>query len=216
MTHCRSSFPGLLELWKMGLAEQRHGHPFRIRYMIPLVAGAALLNRLTGLEDRIKVHQGNALALPFPDATFDVVWMQNVGMNIADKRKLYGEIFRVLKPSGVFTCYDWMKPEGEYSEDMRYWFEMERLTYAMKTFPEYEALLRDAGFTEIEMKDHSDWYRRQVQEEYEKMKSELYPRMVELLGQQEADHFVENWRAMKVVCVKGDVCQGYYRGRKPA
>ena len=66
-------------------------------------AGAALLNRLTGLEDRIEVHQGSALDLPFPDASFDVVWMQNVGMNIADKRKLYGEIFRVLGPGGRYA-----------------------------------------------------------------------------------------------------------------
>src|SRR5215475_3983634 len=44
-------------------------------------AGAALLNRLTGLEDRIKVYQGSALDLPFPGGSFDVVWMQNVGMN---------------------------------------------------------------------------------------------------------------------------------------
>jgi len=29
--------------------------------------------------------------------------MQNVGMNIADKRKLYGEIRRVLKPGGRFA-----------------------------------------------------------------------------------------------------------------
>jgi SAM-dependent methyltransferase len=65
--------------------------------------GAALLNRLTGLEDRIKVHQGSALDLPFPDASFDVVWMQNVGMNIADKQKLYAEIARVLKPGGRYA-----------------------------------------------------------------------------------------------------------------
>lgn len=65
--------------------------------------GAALLNRLTGLDDKIKVHQGSALDLPFPDDTFDVVWMQNVGMNIADKRKLYGEIYRVLKPGGRYA-----------------------------------------------------------------------------------------------------------------
>ena len=32
------------------------------------------------------MHHGNALDLPFPDDNFDVVWMQNVGMNIADKR----------------------------------------------------------------------------------------------------------------------------------
>jgi len=108
-----------------------------------------------------------------------------------------------------------MKPEGEYSKDMHYWFKMERLTYSMKTFQEYEAMLQDAGFIDIELTDRSDWYRQRVQEEYEQIRSELYPRMVELLGKQEADHFVENWRAMKVVCVKGDVCQGYYRARKP-
>jgi len=66
-------------------------------------AGAALLNRLTGLEGRIKVHQASALDLPFPDGSFDVVWMQNVGMNIADKRRLYEEISRVLKPGGRYA-----------------------------------------------------------------------------------------------------------------
>ena len=65
--------------------------------------GALLLNRLTGLEDRIKVHLGSALDLPFSDGSFDVVWMQNVGMNIADKRKLYDEISRVLKPGGRYA-----------------------------------------------------------------------------------------------------------------
>jgi SAM-dependent methyltransferase len=66
-------------------------------------AGAVLLNRLTGLDDRIDVHEGSALDLPFPDRSFDVVWMQNVGMNIADKRALYREIHRVLKPAGRYT-----------------------------------------------------------------------------------------------------------------
>jgi SAM-dependent methyltransferase len=65
--------------------------------------GAALLNRLTGLDDHIEVHEGSALDLPFSDDSFDVVWMQNVGMNIADKRKLYGEIHRVLKPGGRYA-----------------------------------------------------------------------------------------------------------------
>jgi sarcosine/dimethylglycine N-methyltransferase len=66
-------------------------------------AGAVLLNRLTGLEDRINVHEGSALELPFADDSFDVVWMQNVGMNIADKQTLYGEIARVLKPGGRYA-----------------------------------------------------------------------------------------------------------------
>lgn len=66
-------------------------------------AGAALLNRLTGLDGLIEVHRGSALDMPFADASFDVAWMQNVGMNIADKRKLYAEIYRVLKPGGRYA-----------------------------------------------------------------------------------------------------------------
>jgi SAM-dependent methyltransferase len=66
-------------------------------------AGAALLNRLTGLEERVRVHQGSALELPFPDGVFDAAWMQNVGMNIEDKATLYGEIARVLRPGGRFA-----------------------------------------------------------------------------------------------------------------
>lgn len=66
-------------------------------------AGAALLNRLTGLDERVGVHEGSALDMPFADDSFDVVWMQNVGMNIADKRKLYGEIHRILKPGGRYA-----------------------------------------------------------------------------------------------------------------
>ena len=66
-------------------------------------AGAVLLNRLTGLEDRIEVRQGSALDMPFADVSFDVAWMQNVGMNIADKRGLYAQIHRVLRPGGHFA-----------------------------------------------------------------------------------------------------------------
>lgn len=65
--------------------------------------GARLLNRLTGLEDRIEVHPGSALELPFPNDAFDVVWMQHVGMNIEDKRRLYAETGRVLKPCGRYA-----------------------------------------------------------------------------------------------------------------
>jgi SAM-dependent methyltransferase len=66
-------------------------------------AGAVLLNKLTALDDRIDVHDGSALDMPFADHSFDVAWMQNVGMNIANKRRLYGEIHRVLKPGGRFV-----------------------------------------------------------------------------------------------------------------
>ncbi len=180
-----------------------------------LIDQARLRAEKLGLDSNCEFVAVEPGPMGFPDESFDVVLSTGVIMQIENKREVFEESLRVLKPGGVLTCYDWMKPEGEYSEDMHYWFKMERLTYSMKTFEEYEAMLRDAGFIDIEMTDRSDWYRQRVQQEYEQIRSELYPRMVELLGKQEADHFVEDWRSMMVVCVKGDVYQGYYRARKP-
>lgn len=59
--------------------------------------------RAEGLEGQIAVRQGSALDLPYVDDAFDVVWMQNVGMNIGDRDGLYREIARVLKPGGRFV-----------------------------------------------------------------------------------------------------------------
>jgi sarcosine/dimethylglycine N-methyltransferase len=53
-----------------------------------------------GLDDRVTHQVGNALALPFPDASFDLVWTQNSGMNIPDKERLYAGFHRVLRPGG--------------------------------------------------------------------------------------------------------------------
>ena len=58
------------------------------------------LTSLLGLADRVSVEQGDALAMPFGDEAFDGAYSMNVSMNIEDKRALYREIHRVLKPGG--------------------------------------------------------------------------------------------------------------------
>ncbi|HYS47605.1 MAG TPA: methyltransferase domain-containing protein, partial [Xanthobacteraceae bacterium] len=63
------------------------------------VALAAMLAQRTRLADKVTYRQGNALAMPFPDASFDLVWSQNAAMNIADRDRLYGEMRRVLAPA---------------------------------------------------------------------------------------------------------------------
>lgn len=64
------------------------------------VQAAAMLTARLGLSDRVTHGIGHALALPFNPDTFDVVWTQNSGMNIADKAQLYVGFHRVLRPGG--------------------------------------------------------------------------------------------------------------------
>jgi ubiquinone/menaquinone biosynthesis C-methylase UbiE len=64
------------------------------------VALAGMLAQRTRLSDKVTYRQGDALNLPFADASFDLVWSQNAAMNIADRDRLYAEMHRVLRPAG--------------------------------------------------------------------------------------------------------------------
>src|SRR5215213_3231976 len=50
---------------------------------------------------RVSLHTGVAEALPFPDATFDLVMMDNVLEHVEDREKSLAEVKRVLKPRGL-------------------------------------------------------------------------------------------------------------------
>ena len=67
---------------------------------------AEMLTGMTGLVARVDYRQGNALDLPFEDMSFDVVWSQNVAMNIADRDRLYREMRRVLKSGGKLALQE--------------------------------------------------------------------------------------------------------------
>lgn len=183
----------------------------------PLIERAKQDARKHGLSDRCTFQTVEVGALPFDDCTFDVVISSGAFTQIADKSGILSESLRVLRPGGALRCYDWLKPAGDkYSEDMLYWFKVEGLTYALETLESYALHVETAGFVDVVSEDASDWYRKQARREYKLIKGDLYPRMVELLGQADADHFVENWRAMVVVIDKGEMRQGYSSGRRPA
>ena len=73
---------------------------------------AVALTALVGLQDRVKFKLGSALAMPFPTGTFDVVVMQHVAMQIAEKAQLFGECVRVLNAQGALALHEIFAGEG--------------------------------------------------------------------------------------------------------
>jgi MPBQ/MSBQ methyltransferase len=58
-----------------------------------------------GITAQFKVD--DAMALSFPDASFDVVWSVEAGPHMPDKAVFARELLRVLKPGGVLVVADW-------------------------------------------------------------------------------------------------------------
>ena len=120
------------------------------------VAVAGSLAERVGLGGKVSYQQSSALALPFEDNSFDGVFMQHVGMNIADKSKLFNEVHRVLKPRSIFALYDVMRGNDGIFNYPVPWASGEETNF-IETPATYRALLSAEGFEVIKERDRSDF-----------------------------------------------------------
>ena len=110
------------------------------------------LTRAVGLADRVAFEQGNALVMPFPDASFDGAYSMNVSMNIADKAGLFGEIRRVLKPGGWFVLAEIAQGPAGAPTYPTPWARTAETSF-LATPDETHAALAAAGFTIAQSRD---------------------------------------------------------------
>ncbi|MEH1826843.1 MAG: methyltransferase domain-containing protein [Nostoc sp.] len=62
----------------------------------------------------------DAMALSFPDASFDVVWSIEAGPHMPDKTVFARELMRVLKPGGVLVVADWNQRDDR-QKPLNFW-----------------------------------------------------------------------------------------------
>ena len=81
--------------------------------------------------------------------------MQNVGMNIADKRRLYAEVCRVLKPDGRFAFQEMAAGQTATSYFPLPWATQPADSFLVSA-QEIRSLLGENGFVPEHFEDTSD------------------------------------------------------------
>lgn len=116
---------------------------------------AVQLTALVGLQNQVQFQQGSALALPFADGDFDVVVMQHVAMQIAEKHQLFGECARVLAVGGVLALHEIFSGKGGPPYFPLAWAADAAMS-SLETLDECTARLARLGFTGRPFVDQSE------------------------------------------------------------
>ncbi len=69
---------------------------------------------------RVRFVQGDALALPFEDDSFDRITSGYLIRNVVDVRACFAEQFRVLRPGGRVVCVETTPPAGIWAPLIRW------------------------------------------------------------------------------------------------
>jgi ubiquinone/menaquinone biosynthesis C-methylase UbiE len=124
---------------------------------------ALRLTARVGLDHLVDFRLGNALDMPFADATFDVVIGQEAFVHVPDKPRLIAECARVVRPGGMIAFTDILRREALSAA------EFERLQSGMtfqslETLDGYGRLLARSGCAVLVQDDLSAWWAEVLKE----------------------------------------------------
>jgi len=119
----------------------------------PGIVNANRLAAEENLAERVRFEKCDASEpLPFGDAAFDAVFSNDVLCHIPGRAKLLRELYRVLEPGGRLLFSDALVIAGVVSHQEI--AARSLIGYFLFSPPgENERLLREAGFTHVEVKD---------------------------------------------------------------
>ena len=112
-----------------------------------------VLARQVGLQDQVQFRRSDLREpLPFADQVFDVVVCLDVLCHLPERRRLFDEWYRVLRPGGRMLCTDPVVVSGLVSGDE---FRTRSSTGYFEFCPSgvNERLFRDAGFELVRADD---------------------------------------------------------------
>jgi ubiquinone/menaquinone biosynthesis C-methylase UbiE len=168
-----------------------------------------------GLSSRVRYRQIEPGPLPFPAQSFDVVFSKDAIIHIPDKEALFGDLHRLLRPSGRFIASDWLRrDDAPPSPAMARYIASEGLSFAMASPERYCHAMAKAGFRAIEIRDRNAWYAARAREELAAINGPLRARLIELVGEAETEREARIWACMIPVLDSGELRPTHLYGEK--
>jgi sterol 24-C-methyltransferase len=111
-----------------------------------------------GLSDRCRIVQGDFMALPFGDRVFDAAFALESVCHAPDRRDVFSEVLRTLRPGALFAGVDWCMtdrydPDDPVHRELKRGIEEAHAIPGLTVIEELTSALTDAGFELLEARD---------------------------------------------------------------
>lgn len=182
----------------------------------PVLEKAKLYALEAGLNKSIQFKLVEPGPLSFDDVSFDVVFSKDALLHISDKPMLFSEIFRVLKPEGLFVAGDWLRGEyKELSEQMALFNKLSDEEFDMVTLKDYESKLMKSGFSDIVLRDRHNWYLGVAERELKRIQGPLKDEIIETAGLQSyEDDWLLFWQVLVNTLTSGEFRPAHIKATK--
>ena len=181
-----------------------------------VIKRATVLAAKKSFEQVVKFKLIERGQLPFVENSFDAVFSKDALIHVPDKKRIFAQIFRVLKPGGHLIAGDWMTwDKGYRTAVMQDYLNAEGLDFHMSSLSAYNHDLNEVGFESICLQDRQEWYLSKATKELNSLKNELNKEIVRILGYEEAQRQIKVWEKMIVVLKSGEHRPGHFSATKP-
>ncbi len=171
------------------------------------------MNTEQGLDHMIEVIDGSFDTIPFPDASFDIVWSQDAILHSDNREKVLDEAKRVLKPGGEMIFTDPMQADDCPEEVLQPIYDRIHLT-SLGSPGFYKECAKKIGFEVLGFEELTP----HLTKSYGRILEELEKREKDIAGKVSRE-YIENMKTGLRHWVdggkKGYLAWGVFHFRKP-
>jgi len=169
------------------------------------------------VQKKVTFRVEDATTMEYPENHYDVVYSRDTILHIADKKSLFQNFFKTLKPGGRVVITDYCRGDlakagkADYGQDFKDY--VADRGYHLLTVEQYGQVLTEAGFASVDAQDKTELFVEILHRELENFRK-IRDEVVEEYSAEDYDHICQGWEEKVVRCNNGDQAWGYFVGKK--
>ena len=173
-------------------------------------------NFLKCISLRMKFEVQDAVEMEYPNEYYDAVHSRDAILHMKNKTKLFGNIYKCLKPGGKLLITDYCRNENSLQNDPAFSDYVKKYDYDILTVEKYGELLKESKFSDVVAIDNSKHFLDILHKELDTLSDKnTATEIITLLNEEEYTSWCNLWRD-KINRVKnGSHVWGLFTATKP-